>query len=131
LIINIPKGVNNDTLLKVSNIGNYTKYGYSDVYIRLNVSIDSYFERKQDDIFTTNYIPLSIALLGGQVKVLGLYSSVEVNIPAGSVDNSIVKLKGLGVNKKGDHYVRIKVILPKSLNDEQRNIFEQIAKYEV
>ena len=131
LIINIPKGISNDTILKFDKLGNFTKFGYTDLFIKFNVAEDKYFERKKDDIYTVAYVPLSKALLGGKIKVLGLYSPVEVNIPPESVDNSVIKLKGLGVNKKGDHYVRLKIVLPKILNKEQIQIFEQLAKYEV
>jgi DnaJ-class molecular chaperone len=89
------------------------------------------FERKKDDIFTNCYVPLSKAILGGKIQIKGLYSKVNVVVPPGSEDNSVVKLNGLGVNRKGDHYVRIKVVFPNRLKDEQINIFKNIAKYEV
>lgn len=131
LSVSVPNGVCSDTILKMKEMGNWTQFGYSDLFIKLNVIADEYFERKKDDIFTNCYVPLSKAILGGKIKVQGLYSKVDVNVPPGSVDNSVVKLKGLGVNKIGDHYVRIKVVFPKRLNNDQISIFEKIAKYEV
>ena len=128
--INIPKGVSSETILKLKNKGNYYRTGYSNLFIRLDVSTNDYFERKNDDVYTIGYIPLSIAILGGQIMIKGLYKNLCVNIPQSSVDNDIIKITGEGFNN-GDHYVRIKVVIPKKLNLEQKNIFKEISKYEI
>ena len=53
---------------------------------------------------------------------------VKVKIPAGSSTDKLLRVKGQGLKSArgsvGDLYVRVKVIVPKSLSQESRQVIE-------
>jgi len=52
----------------------------------------SYFKREAFDIYTTNFITISQAVLGGKIKVRTLYGDVSINIDPGTNDGDTKKL---------------------------------------
>jgi molecular chaperone DnaJ len=112
--VNIPSGVGDGNILKLNKMGNEFADVLSHVYLRVSaVTSDEYFERKGDDIYTTNYIPISFYAFGGSVKIKGLYEELELKVYKGVKDGDIIKLKGKGVRNIGDHYIKIKVVIPR------------------
>jgi molecular chaperone DnaJ len=118
--IKVPAGVGDKNILKLERVGHQYRYRiFTDLYIRLVcINSDDYIERKGMDIYTTNYIPLSYTVLGGEIKIKGLYDVVNIHIPKGSKENDVIKVKGGGVNRKGDHYVTLHVVIPRGLKDK-------------
>lgn len=55
-----------------------------DVLIRVNVKPDSYFQRKDYDIYTTAYLTISEAVLGHKVEVKTLYGNQSVPVKPGT-----------------------------------------------
>ncbi|MFZ2491190.1 MAG: DnaJ C-terminal domain-containing protein, partial [Thermoanaerobaculia bacterium] len=58
-----------------------------------------------------------------------------LRVPAGTQPTQVFRLRGKGVpfldgSGRGDHYVHVAVRIPTSLNDEQRNLLEQLAAME-
>jgi DnaJ-class molecular chaperone len=70
------------------------------------------------------------ALLGTKLTVPTLDGQVTMTIPAGTSSGAKLRLKGHGIERakeKGDQYVVIKVLVPRSLDDEDKMM---IAKLE-
>ena len=66
-------------------------------------------------------------VLGSEVKVKTLYGDIRMKIDPGTQHSDKKKITNYGVQKlppnhhqKGNHYVTIKVVIPKNLNKEQR-----------
>ena len=72
------------------------------------------------------------ALLGGEVEVPTLGRPIKLKIPAGTQAGRKFRLTGKGMpvlnqtDKHGDLYARIVVTVPENLNDEQRELVEQL-----
>ena len=52
-------------------------------------------------------------------------------IPSGVQDGEVLKILGGGYkqkyhNKKGDHYVKIKIDIPRSISKEEKELYEMI-----
>ncbi len=99
--------------------------------IKINVKRDPYFRRDGFDIFTTNYLSISEAVLGTKMNIKTIYGNVELKINPGTQDGEIKKIPNQGVHKynskddqKGNHLVRIKVKIPKNITPVQKRIFE-------
>ena len=65
------------------------------------------------------------------IQVPTLEGKVTLTIPAGVQSGTKFRMKGKGVKNikgygKGDQYVTIKVVTPKNLTAEQRNLLEQL-----
>jgi molecular chaperone DnaJ len=76
-------------------------------------------------------------VLGTNAEVKTLYGSSKVDIPPGSSDGQVMRLKGQGVTKlapnqhqKGDHLITFKVVMPTKLSKEQKEIFEKLRDLE-
>ena len=134
--ITIPAGVENGQKIKLSGFGNPGANGgpAGDLFIKFNISEDQRFKRINNDLYVVEEVDLVTAVLGGERTVATLSGKVKVKIPAGTQNDSSVRLKGKGfpVYKKdgqfGDLYVKWHVIIPSSLSDEQKELFEKLAK---
>jgi molecular chaperone DnaJ len=97
--INIPKGVDDNMNLRLQKKGHYSTNGqHGDLYVKVKIKPHQYFKREQFDIYTTNYISVSQAVLGGKIKVRTLYGEISVTVDPGTND---------GDTKKLMNYVRI------------------------
>ena len=65
-----------------------------DLLIKISVKPDKYFHRDGYDIYTTAYIPISQAVMGGKVEVKTLYSNTSVPVKPGTEDGEKYQLRG-------------------------------------
>jgi curved DNA-binding protein len=81
-------------------------------------------------------IPVTTAVLGGEAQVPTISGSVRLKVPETTQPGQIFRLKGHGMpvvgkpDVKGDLYATADVQLPRSLNADQRRIWEQIRSSE-
>ena len=66
------------------------------------------------------------ALLGGRVEVDTPTGRVRLTIPAGSSGGARLRLRGRGLDG-ADHYVMLRIVVPRNLDDESRDLIEQFA----
>ena len=76
-------------------------------------------------------------MLGADLTVKTLYGDVKMKIDPGSQNEDKKKIANYGVQKlppnhhqKGNHYVTVKIIIPKKLNEAQKKAMEAYAKVE-
>lgn len=117
--IKIPAGVDS---------GSRVRFGEYDVV--MEVQADNYFHREGVDIVTEDEISFATAAIGGEIAVRTIGGEVKLRIPAGTQPNALFRLQGRGVphvrgSGKGDHYVRIKIIIPKSLSKRQKELLAE------
>jgi DnaJ-class molecular chaperone len=73
-------------------------------------------------------------VLGGQVSVPTLSGNVMLKIPPGTQPGQTFRLAGRGMphlrnpQNFGDLYEKVKIEIPRSLNNRQRELFEQLSK---
>lgn len=129
--VKIPAGVYNGaqmTLRGESDLG--SKGGpRGDVYVVMRVMGHPTFKRDGDDVFSSINISFVQATLGDEVVVPTLDGKVNFKIPPGTESGKQFRLKGKGVHVlngygRGDHYVRVIVDIPKSLNAEQKRLLK-------
>mmetsp|Transcript_36778 Transcript_36778/g.84696 ORF Transcript_36778/g.84696 Transcript_36778/m.84696 type:complete len:474 (-) Transcript_36778:189-1610(-) len=103
-----------------------------DLYIVLEVEESDIFRREDDDIWTESTISVFEALLGTTVSVKTIDGDVDVKVPEGTQPDARLRLRGRGVasrsqaNKRGDHYIQIKVEIPKDLSKKQKELVESL-----
>ena len=122
----------------MSKKGNFSLKGEAgDLLIKVNVKPHPTFKREGSDIVTEKPITFTQAVLGSTVKAETLWGKNDVKLRAGINHDEQVVLQGQGVNKlppnqntKGNHIVKIKIVIPKKLTDAQRAALEQYAKLE-
>ena len=120
--IKVPAGVDR---------GSRIRFGEYDVVI--DVTPDSKFGREGYNIISEKDITFPQAVLGGEIAIDTIDGNIKIRIPSGTQPETLIRLAGRGVKKiqgsgRGDHYVRIKVIIPKKINRAQKNLLEEFMK---
>jgi molecular chaperone DnaJ len=144
--VDIPGGVEDAMRLRVAQEGDYPMTGRADtegpirgqkgdLYVHIRVAPDPKFARSGSDILYTAAIPLTTAVLGGEITVPTLDGDVKVRVPTGTGTTEKIVLTGMGMTKignrrgaKGDLRVEFKVQMPKYLSANQRTIVEMLAE---
>lgn len=126
ITINIPAGVDTGNVMPLKGQGEAGENGgpAGDLYINIRVMPHSTFKRKGNDIHMETHISFGKATLGTDIKVPTIDGDVTYKVPAGTQPGTVFRLKGKGVPRvnstgRGDHYVKVIVDVPKSLNLEQ------------
>ena len=75
------------------------------------------------------------AALGAEIKVKTLEGEEDLKVPAGTQTGTVFRVKGqgmpnLGGRGKGDLFVAVTLVTPKTLTKEQRKLLEQLAEIE-
>ena len=142
--IDIPGGVEDGMRLRIRNEGDYPPTGHAanpnaasqkgDLYVFIRVAADPKFSRSGSDILYTASIPITTAILGGEIRIPTLEGEVKVRVKTGTGTGDRVVLSGMGMRKlggrrsgSGDLKVEFKVQMPKYLNTNQRAIVEMLA----
>lgn len=128
LEVNIPAGADSGVRMRISGEGEPGKRGgpKGDLYVYIYVKEDPDFERSGDDLYKMVRISYPVAALGSTIKVKTIDKEVELKIPAGTQNGTRFRISGEGMphlqsTRKGDLYVEVTVIVPKKLNEEQKN----------
>lgn len=133
--VTVPEGVDNGQQVRLQGKGEPGVNGGppGDLYISFRVKPDSRFKRDGDDIHFEMPITFAQAALGDEVKVPTINNSVVLTIPAGTQTGKTFRLKERGVKNVhgygyGDQYVKVKVVTPTKLSDEETEIFRKLAE---
>lgn len=141
--IEIPAGVEDSMRMRVSGEGDAPPTGLSpnpnvrsqagDLFIFIRVAPDARFKRNGADVLYTASIPLTTAILGGEVQIPTLDGEVKVRVATGTGTGDKITLGGMGMkrlngrNSAGDLRVEFKVGMPKYLSANQRTLVEMLA----
>ena len=137
LEVKIPAGVETGSRLRINGEGEAgTGGGHSgDLFVVIHVKEHEIFERQGANLYSAVPISFAQAALGAEIKVPTLDGEEELKIPAGTQTGTVfrVRSKGmpaLGGRGRGDLFVAVTLITPKSLTKEQRKLLEQLADIE-
>ena len=134
--ITVPAGITNGQEIKLAGHGAPGANGgpNGDLYITFEITNDTNFTRRENDLYTTVTLDLYEAMLGGEEIIDTLGGKVKLRIAPETQNGTKVRLKGKGfpVYKKdgqfGDLYVTYQVELPTGLTEKEKELFEQLSK---
>ena len=138
LELSIPAGVADGQRIRFSGTGESSPRGPSgDLILIVNVEDDPVFERQGDHLRVPVDVPVPTAALGGEVAVRSLSGSgrLALRIPAGTQNGRVFRLTGQGMPRfkregRGDILAEVRLQLPESLSDEQRELYRQLRDLE-
>lgn len=129
LDVKIPRSVRDGQKIRLKGEGG----GGADLLLKVRIAPDPRFDRDGRDLTTELKLSPWEAALGTKVNVASIDGPLELTIPPCSSGGQRLRLKGRGMpdpqsgpDARGDLYVRLRIVLPKSLSDEQRKLFEQL-----
>ncbi|MGH7869720.1 MAG: molecular chaperone DnaJ [Candidatus Dormibacteraceae bacterium] len=134
LQIPVPAGVDTGSQFRLSGEG---EAGYrggppGDLYVVIRVQPHPFLKRQDQDLYYELTINMVQAALGDTVEVPLLEGELLVTIPPGTQSGQQFRLPGRGMphlrgSRRGDQYVQVKVIVPKHLNEEQRELLRKVG----
>jgi molecular chaperone DnaJ len=134
-VVNVPGGVDAGTQIRLGGEGQPGLNGgpNGNLYITIDVKPHKFFRRRENDIVLDLDINVAQAALGAEVDVPTVDGPAHLKIPAGTQPGKVLRLRGKGIpylrsSGRGDQLVVVNVDIPARLTNEQRLLFEQLAK---
>jgi len=132
--VSVPCGVSDGNKLRVKGEGDAGRRGgpAGDLYIFLTVTPDVRFERDGRDISSVQRISYIDAILGRQIGVDTVDGKVDIDVPAGTQPGTRLRIRERGApalgraQDRGDHYVLVKVDIPKQLGSEEEKLLKKL-----
>ncbi|MDP3726877.1 MAG: DnaJ domain-containing protein [bacterium] len=120
--IKIPAGVDDNSRIR-----------FGDYDVVINVAPHRKFHREGYDIVSEHEISFAQAALGDVISVETVEGLVKLRVPSGTQPGTVFRLRGKGVSHvrgsgKGDHYARIKIVIPKTLTTHQKDLLREFEE---
>ena len=135
--VRIPAGVTEGSRVRVSGEGGHGVGGAAsgDLYLRVHLKPHPVFDIKGRDVYTRARVPVTTAVLGGEVDVTTPeQKTLRLKLPAGTQSGQRFRLRGHGLpgvgkgNERGDLYANVEVDIPKDLSPEERKHWEALRE---
>jgi len=134
LTVKIPPGVGQRAKVRVREKGAIGPGGAGDLYLIVHIRPHPYFRRDGNDIYVDVPISITEAALGAKVDVPTVDGMTTVTVPPGAGSGAKLRLKGRGIGKsgkdKGDQYVQIRIVPPKSISNRGRELLGEFQQLE-
>jgi molecular chaperone DnaJ len=137
ITVKVPPGVDDGIRLVLQGEGDAGEAGggHGDLYVFLHVARHERFERDGKTIYSEETLPMTTAVLGGEIEVETLEGKHVIRVPKGTETGDTVIIEGLGVpdlksqskSRRGDHVVRLVVKTPKHLTPKQEELLREFA----
>lgn len=131
--VKIPAGTTEGTKIRLAGQGGKGARGGKDGDLLLKVHLAPHprFEVDGHDLKSTLPLAPWEAVLGTKVVFSTIDGDVQLKIPPGSQTGSKLRLKDKGLPQKGGERgsltIELKVVIPTTVNDAERELFEKLA----
>lgn len=133
--VTIKPGVADQQTLRIAGKGGAGRSGApnGDLYLTVRVSAHPEFHRKGNDLYRDLPVDLYTAVLGGKTPINTLKGKVSLTIPKETPNGKELRLRGLGMpvyakkKKFGNLLVKIHIVLPEHLSEEELDMFKKLA----
>jgi len=133
--MNIPAGVAEGMQVKMSGKGNAARRGgvNGDLLVIIQEEEHPDLTREGSDLIYNLYLSIPQATLGSTVEIPTVEGKAKIKIEPGTQPGRILRLRGKGVPEvngygRGDLMVQINVWIPKSLDKEEKKVFEKMEQ---
>jgi len=130
LEVNMPAGMVTGQRIRLRGQG----IGGGNLYLRIEVEPHPFFELQGSDILCRLPITPSEAALGSTIEVPTLDGSLRTTLPQGAQTGQLVRLVGrgypIGQGQRGDLLLELEVVVPPSLSDREKAIYQELRQVE-
>ncbi|KAJ8028781.1 DnaJ-like subfamily A member 3, mitochondrial [Holothuria leucospilota] len=128
VMVPVPAGVSDGQTVRMP-------VGSRELFITFRVAKSNTFRRDGADVHSDAVVSFTQAALGGTVRLKGIYDTITLNIPSGTQSHDRIRLPGKGISRVnssgyGDHYVHVKIQVPKKLTQKQKSLLMAFAEEE-
>jgi curved DNA-binding protein len=130
--VRIPAGAKTGTRLRVRGKGQFNPMTQQrgDLYLKVELQPHSFFQIEGDNLVCEVPITPDEATLGAAIDVPTPDGSVNVKLPAGVRSGQSLRLRGKGwplaKGGRGDQLVKVAIVPPKDLSQQEREYYEKI-----
>jgi molecular chaperone DnaJ len=133
LEVDVPAGISDGQRIRLGGQGHAGEAGApaGDLYVLVGVREDPRFVREGDDLITALDVAAPLAALGSTLAIPTLEGESTIELPAGTQPGEVLTLRGEGMpslrrGRRGDLRVVVNVVIPRRLNEEQRELAERL-----
>lgn len=133
--VKIPAGVAEGMALTLQGMGNAARHGgiSGDLIVVIKEESHPDFERQGNNLVHNLSISVTTAILGGDAEVPTIDGRVRISIDPGTQSGKVMRLRGKGLpdvngRGRGDIIVVVDVVIPTTLNKEERKLVEQLSE---
>ena len=130
--ITIPEGIRDGEKIRLIGQGKPGKNGgkNGDLFIRIKIKDDNQFKLKGYDLYTDLCLTPWEAALGTRVNVQSIEEETKIYIPQGIQSGEKLRIPGKGYKNgrgsRGDLIAEVKVMVPKQLTEQEKEMFEKL-----
>jgi len=134
--IQIPPGIENGQQIRYEGMGDDSIPGLrpGDLLVNVIVREHSKYKREGTSLIVEQVVSVWDALLGASIEIQTLdRKTLSMSLPPGTQPDTVMSCKGEGLpnmrtRQRGNLLIRIKVIVPKILDQQQINLIQQIKQ---
>ena len=126
--IDVPAGIDDGQSIRLRGKGDPGINGgpRGDLLVQVSVARSDEFHRNGYDVYSEVPISFAQAALGSNIVINTIDGKVEYEVKPGTQPGTRIRLRGKGIptirnkNVRGDHYVTLNVVVPRTLNASQK-----------
>ncbi len=132
--IKVPAGIREGEKIRLLGQGKAGQNGgkNGDLFIKIQIEKDSKFELVGYDLYTSLYLTPWEAALGTRVNLEGIDDTIQVYVPAGIESGEKLRLPAKGYKDgkggRGDLTAIVKIMVPKNLTKEEKELYEKMKE---
>ncbi len=137
ITVDIPAGISDGQTISIRGEGEAGQNGVppGDLFVTVHIKPHSKFHREGNDILSEESVSFTQAILGDKISVDTVDGVVSIKIPPGTQSGETFRIRGKGVPYlrgmgRGNHLVKINVVIPKKINRKQRKLIKEFAELE-
>lgn len=132
----IPAGIDSHQAVEIVGKGDAGKKGgrAGNLYVKVFIKKHPVFARKGDDIYVSQTISYSQAILGDEIEMPALEGTkILLTVPAGTESGKVLRISGKGIpnfgtSHRGNMYVELLIKIPKKLSRRQKELLEELKE---
>ena len=135
LEVKIPPNVRENSKIRMAGEGLPGKNGGAagDLYMVVKLKLHPFFKIDGDDINSEIQITPQEAVIGSEIEIPTIDTPVKMVVPPGTQNDKVLRLRGKGLphqkkEGRGDHFVKVKINIPTVITDEERKLYQELAK---
>ena len=133
LDVDVPAGISDGQRIRLAERAHAGEAGApaGDLYVLVRVREDERFVREGDDLIASLDVAAPLAALGVTLQTPTLDGMASVEVPPGTQPGEVLTLRGEGMpalhrGRRGNLRVVVNVVVPRRLNEEQRELLERL-----
>lgn len=130
--IKIPSGIRNGEKIRLLGQGKKGENGGNsgDLFIKVHIKNNKQFELRGIELYTDLLLTPWEAVFGTRVTINTIDDTVSLYVPQGIQSGEKVRIPGKGYKDgkggRGDLVAEVKIVIPKKLNEEEKELFKKL-----